>query len=105
KYILREAMAKRIPDSIKYRTDKMGFAMPWAKWIATVWRDPIQDLLRSREARERGIYNLDMIQKDLDLHRDGKTDVTRKMFCVFQYELWSRMDRPTHHLASTLPPK
>jgi asparagine synthase (glutamine-hydrolysing) len=94
KYILREAMAKRIPDSIKNRTDKMGFALPWGKWIATVLRDPIQDALRSRDARERGIYNLEVIQKDLDLHRDGQTDVTWRIFCVFQYELWSRMDRP-----------
>jgi len=95
KFILREAMAKRIPDSVKSRTDKMGFALPWTKWIATLLYDPIKDVLASREARERGIYNLDVIQRDLDLHRNGKTDVTWKMFNVFQYELWSRMGRTT----------
>jgi asparagine synthase (glutamine-hydrolysing) len=89
KYILREAMRGRIPESVRARVDKMGFPTPVSKWLAGELVDPLQDLLSSREARERGIYDVAVIERDLHLHRQGRIDVSRRLFDVAQFEIWA----------------
>ena len=90
KYLLREAMRQRIPESVRTRIDKWGFPIPQGKWISGAWFQLLQEFLESRDMRERGIYNLPEIRRDLDLHRQGKIDITGKLFSVVQLELWSR---------------
>jgi hypothetical protein len=43
--------------------------------------------------RERGIYNLPAIRKDLELHRQGRKNVSGRLFSVVQFELWSRQQK------------
>jgi asparagine synthase (glutamine-hydrolysing) len=93
KYLLREAMRQRIPESVRTRVEKLGFPVPQGKWISGAWYDLVQELLASRGMRERGIYNLPAIRKDLDLHRQGKKNVSGKLFSVVQFELWSRQQK------------
>jgi asparagine synthase (glutamine-hydrolysing) len=90
KYLLREAMRQRIPESVRSRVEKWGFPVPQRKWIAGAWYNVLQELLGSRAMRERGIYNLSEIRKDLELHREGKQDCSDRMFSVIQFELWAR---------------
>jgi len=89
KYVLREAMGGRIPESVRSRVDKMGFPTPVGKWLAGELLEPVQDLLASRAARERGIYDLEAIRRDLLRHREGRVDVSRNLFDVAQFELWA----------------
>jgi asparagine synthase (glutamine-hydrolysing) len=91
KYILRQAMRGRIPESVRGRIDKMGFPVSTKKWFAGCLYAPIQDMLSSHEVRERGIYNMDVIRQDLELHREGKTDISGKLFNLVQFELWSKL--------------
>jgi len=100
KYLLREAMRQRIPESVRTRVEKWGFPVPQGKWISGVWYDLLQELLESRDMRERGIYNLAAIRKDLDLHRQGRKDVSAKLFSVVQLELWSRQQKYLGRLAA-----
>jgi asparagine synthase (glutamine-hydrolysing) len=96
KYILRQAMRGRIPESVRTRPDKMGFPTPTKEWFSGRLYASIQDILHSREVRERGIYNMGVIRRDLELHRDGKIDVSTKLFNLAQFELWSKLQqRPT----------
>lgn len=90
KYLLREAMRQRIPESVRTRAQKWGFPVPQGKWISGAWHALLQELLESGDMRERGIYNLPAIRRDLDLHRQGKLDVSGTLFRVVQLELWSR---------------
>jgi len=100
KYLLREAMRQRIPESVRTRVDKMGFPVPQGKWISGAWYELLQVLLESRDMRERGIYNLAEIHRDLDLHRHGKKNVSGKLFSVVQLELWSRKQKSLGGLAA-----
>lgn len=100
KYLLREAMRKRIPESVRTRVEKWGFPVAQGKWISGAWHDLIQGLLESREMRERGIYDLAAIRKDLELHRQGKLDATGALFHLVQVELWSRRMQGFRPLAS-----
>jgi len=90
KFVLREAMRGHIPDSVRTRPDKMGFPTPIKKWFANDLYEAIRDLLTSREARERGIYNVREILKDLERHRIGQIDAAGKLFNVAQFEVWAR---------------
>ena len=93
KYILREAMRERIPESVRNRVDKMGFPVPQAKWMFGALQTQVQDILGSREMRERGIYNLIDIRRDIELHRQGRIDVSGKLFRIVQFELWSKLQK------------
>jgi asparagine synthase (glutamine-hydrolysing) len=90
KYLLREAMRHRIPTSIANRVEKWGFPVPSKKWFGVDFSDRVRDLLESQQIRERGIYKLDRIRKDYDLHRKGAIDISDKLFNIVQFELWSK---------------
>jgi len=89
KYILRQAMAGRIPESVRMRADKMGFPVPGKHWLAGALYEPFQDLLASREMREAGIYNVAKIGKDLESNRLGMKDESVALFNVAQFQMWS----------------
>jgi asparagine synthase (glutamine-hydrolysing) len=76
KYVLREAMRDKIPESVRGRLDKMGFPVPRKSWLANELFEPMQDVLNSQATRERGFYNLTRIRKDLESHRLGKIDIS-----------------------------
>ena len=88
KYVLREAMRGRIPESVRTRVDKMGFPVPARTWFADALNEPAIDVINSQAARERGIYNTTAIIKDIQRHQRGEIDVTGKIFKVAQYEAW-----------------
>jgi len=101
KYVLREAMRGRIPESVRSRIDKMGFPTPARGWFADTLYTPILDMLNSRAARERGIYDMTAIMRDIDRHRRGEIDITQKISDVAQFEVWCSLDsavrQPTTH--------
>jgi asparagine synthase (glutamine-hydrolysing) len=86
KYVLREAMRGRIPESVRARRDKMGFPVPARAWFADALYEPVQDLLGSRRVIERGIYDVPAIRRDLQAHRAGRANVTSQLFNVLQFE-------------------
>jgi asparagine synthase (glutamine-hydrolysing) len=91
KYVLREAMRGRIPESVRTRVDKMGFPVPASDWLAGVLREPVLDLMLSREVRERGIYHVDSIIRDVERHGRREADLSEAIFDVAQFELWSAL--------------
>jgi len=103
KYALRNAMRHRIPESVRTRLDKFGFPAPLKSWFADGLYQPMQDLLCSQGMRERGIYNLDRIRRDLELHRQGKVDVTGKLFTLAQFEIWFKLQRNGMTFSSPKP--
>jgi len=93
KYLLREAMRGRIPESVRTRVDKMGFPTPAARWFREDLREPILDVLHRQATRERGIYRLDRIMADLERHRKAEIDVSSELFRIAQLEIWFDMHR------------
>jgi asparagine synthase (glutamine-hydrolysing) len=91
KFVLREAMRQRIPESVRTRLDKMGFPVPDQQWFAHDLYEPMQDLLASQAVRERGIYNVSAITHDLQRHRDGHTNVAHQLFNMAQFETFTNL--------------
>jgi len=91
KYLLREAMQGRIPESVRTRVDKMGFPTPMADWFRGPLYGPVRDLIASREFRERGIYNIPAIERDLERHRKGEISAETPIWDVVQWEKLARL--------------
>ncbi|MBI2216446.1 MAG: asparagine synthase (glutamine-hydrolyzing) [Candidatus Rokubacteria bacterium] len=91
KYVLREAMRGRIPESVRTRPDKMGFPVPSRTWLAGDLSTAVLDLLGDRSFHERGIFRADAIRRDLERHRRGEIDVSQRLFNIIEFEVWSRV--------------
>ncbi|HNI67001.1 MAG TPA: asparagine synthase (glutamine-hydrolyzing) [Nitrospira sp.] len=98
KYVLREGMRGRMPESVRGRVDKMGFPTASKKWFAHDLYEPLRDVLGSQAVRERGIYNAKAILADLDRHRKGEADFANRLFHVAEFELLSDVLRQTRIL-------
>jgi asparagine synthase (glutamine-hydrolysing) len=92
KYVLREAMSGCIPEAVRTRAVKRGFAIPAAHWFRTALYQPMQDLLASERTRSRGLYNVEAIRRDLQKHREGRVDVADGLFTIAQMESWLTLD-------------
>ena len=92
KYVLRQAMRGRIPEPVRMRIDKMGFPVPWRQWAAKDLHGPMHDIITSRQARERGIYDIEAILRDFERCRRGEGDFSHRMFNAVAFELWAGME-------------
>jgi asparagine synthase (glutamine-hydrolysing) len=102
KWILRAAMADRVPREILART-KRGFDPPLDNWLRGPLADMLGDLLLDRTARERGWFQAREVEQMLTAHRAGRSH-GRRLWTLLVLELWCRtcLDRqPTD--APTLP--
>lgn len=87
KHLFKEAVRNTVPKKIFERHDKMGFPTPLAQWTKGVARDFVRDILLSDRVRERGIYNVNAIERAIDSEREfGR--VVWGLLCL---ELWHRV--------------
>jgi asparagine synthase (glutamine-hydrolysing) len=91
KYVLREALRGRIPESVRTRQDKMGFPVPTERWFAGELYEPLRDLLGSQAARQRGLYRTDVLLRELDRSRGARVNNHRILFRAANMEMWFSM--------------
>ena len=90
KYILKEAVADLLPDSIVYRK-KMGFPTPWAYWLSGPQLEEIERLLSEPRSQARGLFRRKAIQRIFDEHRAGHRDHGNRIWRLLNLELWQRV--------------
>lgn len=88
KALLRDGLRGRIPDSVRTRVEKMGFPTSLHLWLTGALADPLRDILTSRAARERGIYNVAPMLDLLRNHQSVDPFDALRLFYVAQFELW-----------------
>ncbi len=93
KYVLREGMRGRIPESVRARPDKMGFPTAGRQWFANELYEPTMDILHSQATRERGIYRMASVIRDVERHRRGEADVHHDLFHLLEFELLAEQQR------------
>jgi asparagine synthase (glutamine-hydrolysing) len=91
KFYLREAMKGVIPEKIRQRKDKIGFATPEAEWFRTdFFKNFILLLLNSDSFKKRGYVDhnkcLDLYKK----HLNGKINISGEIWKWVNLELWFR---------------
>ncbi len=102
KFILKEAVADLLPESIVYRK-KMGFPTPWAYWLAGPQLDEIERLLSDRRSNARGLFRPEVIRRIFAEHRAGRRDHGNRIWRLLNLELWQRvfLDREPMHATKT----
>jgi asparagine synthase (glutamine-hydrolysing) len=87
KWILRQAVSDVIPPEVLNRR-KVGFDTPAELWMRDRHPAFVRDLLLSREARSRGLWDPKAVERMLDHHSDPHWfDLVWKSVCI---EVWAR---------------
>jgi asparagine synthase (glutamine-hydrolysing) len=99
KHLFKQAMRGVLPDHIIDRP-KHGFAVPLAQWLRKDLAVFARDILLSRTARERGVFNLRYVERLLQLNDRGR-NLDLQLWTILSLELWCRrfLDAPAREHA------
>jgi asparagine synthase (glutamine-hydrolysing) len=89
KYILKKAMEGILPDDILYRR-KMGFGVPLIHWFKKDLTEYARDLLLSKQARERGLFNAKHVETVLNTHQKKGRDLSARIWALLFFEQWAK---------------
>lgn len=90
KYLLRRAMADRLPPEVLGRTKK-GFPTPIRPWLRNQLFDKLTAVMDDGRLAERAIVRADAIQRLLEEHRRGSSPATERCWRLLNFELWCRI--------------
>ncbi len=86
KHVFLKAVANLLPQAVRRRPDKMGFPVPLSEWGQGPLRGPIHEILGSKEARTRGLFDVDKLLAAADHERS----FGRATWGAINLELWHR---------------
>jgi len=90
KYILRNAMKKVLPEKIRTRRDKIGFATPEERWLKEN-KEKIVEILQSQLFKTRKYFNQKEIVKKFNDFCNGKEYDTTIFWKIICFEIWLRV--------------
>jgi len=88
KVMLRRLLSKRMPLEL-FDRPKMGFGIPRAEWLRGTWRSVVRDILVSPTTRDRGWFDVSLIEVLLTEHDRGK-DRDDVIWPLLMIEMWAR---------------
>jgi asparagine synthase (glutamine-hydrolysing) len=88
KYILKKALAQKIPNEILNRK-KAGFPVPYESWLRSDLKDTVWSLLTDQKTIERGYFRKDAIEGLLKADSGG-SNYSKEIFSLVALELWQR---------------
>lgn len=89
KYILKKSMEKALPREILYR-DKMGFAVPLAKWFRGPLKERMRKQLLGGQLGDTGLFDVGAVSKLLDAHESGLSDHSTAIWSLAMFESFLR---------------
>ena len=90
KDVLRRALADLLPQSVRERTDKLGFVTPERLWFRGALGELAADVFASRSFAERGFVDQPSALRRLERHRRGELDAGMELWRALNLELWAR---------------
>jgi asparagine synthase (glutamine-hydrolysing) len=91
KYVLREAMRGRIPDSVRTRRVKFGFPTSVRKWFAGPLSASARTLILDGPLAATGWMDMAKVEAALDKHVRGEGDYSNVLFNASQLSHWLRL--------------
>ena len=88
KYIAKQALRTRVPQEILDRK-KVGFPVPYAKWLRTELSSWVKDILFDRETKARGYFNTDCVDF-LVSQNIANGRFSKEVLSLVALELWHR---------------
>jgi asparagine synthase (glutamine-hydrolysing) len=90
KHLMRQAMARRLPDAI-LRRSKKGFPTPIRPWLQNQLFDRVSAILMDGRLAGRGLIRPGFVEQLLYAHRDGYSAATEGCWRLLNFELWCRI--------------
>ena len=89
KRILREAVRDVLPQSILERP-KMGFPVPFGRWVQNGWGPVVREVLLDRRSRQRGILEPAAVERLLTPGTPFDQQRADAVWALLNLELWYR---------------
>lgn len=91
KSILRESLKGILPEKIRVRTDKVGFATPQDEWFRTEqFQSLINDIINSESFHNRGFINSEKVKELYTQHLNKEINIAKDIWKWVHLELWFR---------------
>lgn len=91
KFILREVMKGIMPEKVRLRVDKKGFAIPQDEWFRTEkFQKLVNDILSSESFAKRGYFKQEEANKLYQRHLTGEINISKDIWKWINLELWFR---------------
>jgi len=87
KYILKHALAGRVPDAILERR-KQGFGVPLAQWFRGPLRPLLEKTLAAERLRRVGLLAPAGVARLIAEHMSGRRDHRKPLWTLLAFELW-----------------
>ena len=89
KYIFKKSMEPHLPKDILYR-NKMGFAVPVAKWFKGPLRDRVRAAVLGEPLGDTGFFDRKMLRKILDQHESGMGEHSAALWSLLMFDAFLR---------------
>jgi asparagine synthase (glutamine-hydrolysing) len=90
KAVLRDAVGDLVPKEILARS-KMGFPVPFGRWLRGGRRDVVDEYVLSPRALRRGLFDTQALRTIVEEHRLGAADHGERLWLLVNLELWQRI--------------
>jgi asparagine synthase (glutamine-hydrolysing) len=94
-------MRKLLPDGILYRK-KVGFRVPFGRWLRGPYRDFAQDMLESDASYITRICNRAKLSQLLSEHLEGRQNHERVLWSLINLEIFLREFKPSQLEEATM---
>lgn len=88
KYILRKAAKGIIPEDIRWRVDKVGFAAPQDVWLRGPLKDWAHSMLFAGPIKNMAGYDKQFLEKKWSAHQSGESDVSWALWRWISMNQW-----------------
>jgi asparagine synthase (glutamine-hydrolysing) len=87
KYLLRRAMADRLPAGV-VNGKKRGFNVPMPSWLAGGLRDFTRDVLSPQRLRRQGLFRPAAVERLVSDHLARRLDHSRAIWTLLVLSVW-----------------
>lgn len=91
KVVLRNAIKGLVPEEVRTRKDKIGYAPPQAKWLRRELREWAEGILHSKRFRQREWIDADSALKALARFLSGKSSLHSLVWRWASLEMWAQV--------------
>ena len=98
KYIYKKAVKDLIGSNLAYRKKQM-FTVPIGEWLKSDLKPLVNELLFSKTAEDRNLFNYHHIKNMYDKHCNNDANYTREIRALMALEIWFRTFIPGYKYA------